>query len=594
MSVIFRLASDLLSLIKDRSRELFRWLFSSQYLIIKLATVFLIAAIYLVIPSDGDLVILKRDEVEDSENRALSVVRNANANARVRSELAEKLTASFVNGDGFVAIEEVSGANSLEAFVEAAFNLALKEGENELRLSVNLTAILQAYITRYLSSAKAVHVMIEDWQSFAGDTHTITVTLLANSALALTEKPRTIDQIENILGAFLVDRVYAKRLDCSKVLCPTDLPASEQDVRLLARSLDALEQLRNAGACKSIQDERTCLKELRARLEPMTDQDDGGAAADFALFLVELRNLSRQVTGAGATNEIANSLEAAHSRLLRSRSESSFFAELTSDPELFQNFLDRNNFRDFELSASFINKYQSFVAGRKAMQQLEYVEALEHFDAVIPVSPAWFRPFLEANRAFAMVELDSANLDLLNETIARYESSKEADLASSLWNGMFGALMQRMGERFSDTLTETQRVSLLEKAEKAWFSAIAWTETEHDKVGYQIEAARTRAALGSPEVISEARAEIAALTDQVANHEGETEWRLAFMSVASWNAKEKRFQEAEKWIRRAVEAYPRNICAILNARDFEEMKNENPSHFADFVSELRSQFPQDC
>lgn len=571
------------------------WAFSAKNLILKAVLMFFLAAIYLVIPRNGDLVILKRAEVDDSNGKAISVIRNANAIARAKYDFAGVLTNRFVDNSEFVTIEETPGASTLENLVEASFELAHEAGDSNFRLNFKLTAIIQAYITRYMSSAESVHVMIEDWQDVSDDKHTMALSLLAeSSALSLIDEPRSVAELSTEVGSFLVAKAYGNQNDCSSILCPTELPESEEDILLLARSLDALRFRRNAGVCRAIDSERECLAMLKNQVEPMADERDGGATADFTLFLVELSQLKQQVSAIGSSMDMAASFDKAHSRLLRAKSESEFFSKLVDDPQRFSEFLAKNGFTALELNSAFIAAYPDFIEGRRSMQQADYGTAIAHFDKVIPVSPHWFAGYLRADRLFASVEADIENESLLLEMLDYYRDGTEADHASPIWKASHAFTIQLLGERFSGQLTPSERIEFAKEARELWLEAISEQELEADRVGYMIEAARTQAAFLDGEERSKVISEITELGDVAATHLGEKAWRLTFMSMASWEARSKNYESSETWIRRSVELFPENICAVSNSRDFLGMKENDPERFAEFLGDLRSVFKPNC
>ena len=224
------------------------------------------------------------------------------------------------------------------------------------------------------------------------------------------------------------------------------------------------------------------------------------------------------------------------------------------------------------------------------MQTADYPSAVENFDRVLPSAPTWFAAYIGLFRSFAAAEADAANPALIEDLLTRFRSEDSALLAPSLRFAFFGRALQTLGERHPETLNAERRTKLAQEAREVWNEAIANARTEADRFGLQVEAARTRAAFGD----TTAAEEIAELSVEIERHEGQREWRLAFMAAASWKARQGDFASARAWIERSAAVAPLNLCAVENSPDFHSLQSEDPQEFAVWISTLKSKHKPDC
>ncbi|MBY3265319.1 hypothetical protein HFO15_27335 [Rhizobium laguerreae] len=549
------------------------------------------AAVWLVIPRPGELIIRMRPEVKDPEFRSKAIVRGANYLAQRRAGLAGELTEVFGAKKLIVGLEESPGSKQLQDFVNASIGIKLRDDVFDSSFGINLVAPLQDLIIRLFSSDRAAQLFIDDWKAEPGG-FKLGVSLLNGTGRYFGPE---IDENMAMLkvAAYLDEELYSLWVDCAQAICARDAPRTEEDIRTLINVIVALGPLSNAGVCEAISDQEDCIRKMREQLRSMADMREGGAATHFSLFILELRQLQLALRGDQTTALMAQAMDEAYSRLQRARNRGGFFERMIGSQQELDAFLVRNDFGDVQITSQFLADYSNLMQGRRAMQRADYQRASEMFQPVEKSSPPWFREYVSAFYSLAQAELNISDFDAAMKFVNRYQTIEKPLFAPNIWGAFKGRSYQLLAERFYGRLSDDQRATLKREADGVWLRTMGLQKAEFDLLGIEVERERTLYAFGE----SQAAQKIEKLARRIEPHHGDKNWRMALMSLASWSALTVNTENKDRvWkrIEGAVIADPQNLCVVRVHRDFDELKNSDQEYFQRQLSKLAGSYNVKC
>ena len=334
----------------------------------------LLAAIYVVLPSKGDIVILHRADIAEYQAAFRDIVRDSVSSARETETLTRTISERFHTNASFLPLaQEFIAPNRLADVLSGKLDISIKTDELNATFGVDPILLIQAYIDRFFSGDTAL-IVVNTFGAFPqqdGVSHyKINVDLIARGSILLgNDSPMARADMVRQLAAFFISQIYEADIDCTRTLCARELVALGDDLNTFVESLDSLRYGRSVGVCREISIPATCLSEVRVSLNRISSRHQGSAMADFGLLLVELSDLKRLITEGGSSDEIASSLESAYTRLIQAQAGSPYFAAMFGSEDRIQQFLNSSGLDQLGLSASFLKTFPSFMAGRDYLQK---------------------------------------------------------------------------------------------------------------------------------------------------------------------------------------------------------------------------------
>ena len=552
---------------------------------VKLLVAIIVAlTIFATLPPAGSILILHRskENMADADRQMRRALAEANARNFAANHVRMLLDEDFVPRSD---LTEKFGIDRIQDVLDASISAERAEGFLRGSLGVNFTAVIQSYVDGYFSTPSTI-LIVDDYVEHVREdlSSERSIVITANRVATREIRGDNATEVEftgriaNFLLAFFFDRA----VDCERNFCARHFPSRVPEIERVSKIISALTEGKILGVCDGLDDEIKCIAKVRSELESL---GEGFLVRDILLLLVEFANLKEAISRSREAVEIGDTLDRIHRQLIKVKGIRQF-SEISRSEEALQHFLRSVGAADLELNQDFLSTAEFYQIGRLAVQAGEPLKAIENFKKV-KSPPSWFQGYLSG---VTLVQ----SFDPENQEIETSLSFIEEVLASDfdaeyIKKGLAGILYRKLIESRRDDFDPSSLENIKLEVVSIWSDAVAQTSSQADRLGAQIEKARSLHALAGAQ---EERLEHL-LVELQSDERGE-EFRNAYMSAAMFASILGWANETRELLEYAFKLYPRNICAYSEQPEFISFRNNMGEKHDEWISKQREMYDPPC